>query len=165
MHWKGIRQMRFLRKLWKDQTGSQLVEAALVFTPMFAMVFLLVDVGWSIFVKATLQAAVREGARYAMTGRTSTGGGQLSSVKSVVQNYAMGLLDGGQSGTITIQFYTPDTLTPTASNQGGNLVVVSVVNYPFTPLAPFLHAGQTVYLTVSSGDRLETLPGGASPAL
>ena len=154
-----------MARLIKDLQGSQLVEAALVMVPLCATVFLLMDVAWSIFVKATLQAAVREGARYAMTGNTTGTSGQLASVKSVVQNYAMGLLDGSQSGTIVIQFYTPDTLALTSSNQGGNLVVVSVVNYPFVPLAPFMHSGGTVLLTVRSGDRLETLPGGAAPAL
>ena len=152
-------------QLAKDQNGSQLVEAALVMIPLFATLFLLIDVSWSIFVKATLQAAVREGARYAMTGSTAGSSGQLASVKSVVQNYAMGLLDGSQSGTITVQFYAPDTMALSNSNQGGNLVVVSVVNYAFVPLAPFMHSGSTVLLTVRSGDRLETLPGGAAPAL
>lgn len=152
-------------KLLKEEQGSELVEAALVIVPLLAMVFVLFDVAWSIFVKATLQSAVREGARYAMTGNTSGGSGQLSSIKSVVQNYSMGLLNGSKSSTITVQFYTPDSLTLTGSNQGGNLVVVSVVNYPFVPLAPFMHSGRTVYLTLRSGDRLESLPGGAPPPL
>ena len=151
--------------LLREERGSELVEGALVLVPFLAMVLLLMDVAWSIFVKATLQSAVREGARYAMAGNTSGGSGQISSVKSVVQNYSMGLLNGSKSSTIMIQFYTPDTLAITNSNQGGNLVVVSVVNYPFVPLAPFMHSAQTVYLTVRSGDRLETLPGGASPPL
>lgn len=141
------------------------MEAALILVPFCAMFFLLMDLAWGIFVKATLQAAVREGARYGMTGNTSGGSGQLASIKGVVQNYSMGLLDGSQSDRIAIQFYAPDTLSETASNQGGNLVVVSVVNYAFTPLAPFMHSGQTVYLTVRSGDRLERQPGGLAPAL
>ncbi len=156
--------MKLPSRFAREERGSQLVEAALILMPFCAMVFLLMDVSWSVFVKATLQSAVREGARYAMTGNTSGSSGQLASVKSVVQNYAMGLLDGNRASTITVQFYTPD-LASTTSNQGGNLVIVSVVNYPFVPLAPFLHSGQTVYLTVRSGDRLETQPGGVLPAL
>ena len=149
----------------KGRKGSQIVEAALVFVPFCAMVFLLMDVAWAIFVKATLQSAVREGARYAMTGSTSGGSGQLASVKAVVQNYSMGLLNGSRANTITVQFYTPGTLTLTSSNQGGNLVIVSVVNYPFVPLAPFMHSKAALNLTIRSGDRLESLPGGATPNL
>ena len=149
----------------KSRRGSQIVEAALVLVPFCAMVFLLMDVAWAIFVKATLQSAVREGARYAMTGSTSGGSGQLASVKTVVQNYSMGLLNGSRANTIAVQFYSPGSLTLTNSNQGGNLVIVSVVNYPFVPLAPFMHSKAALNLTVRSGDRLESLPGGVTPEL
>ena len=41
--------------------------------PFLALGFLVLDTGWTMFVKATLQNAVQEGARYGVTGQVSGG--------------------------------------------------------------------------------------------
>jgi Flp pilus assembly protein TadG len=143
--------------------GSQLVEAGLMLIPFFAMAFMTIDTAWAIFVKATLQHAVREGVRYGVTGQVSGSLGQIASIEAVVQSNSLGLLTGAQSGALSVQFLDPGTLTTTSSNQGGNLVQVSVTNYQITPLAPLLRAATAVPLTVTSVDMIEGSPGGVAP--
>jgi Flp pilus assembly protein TadG len=144
--------------------GSQAVEFGLTIVPFFAFVFLIMDVAWMVFSKAVLQHAVREGVRYAITGQILSGQGQDASIKSVVQQNAMGMLQGtGGAAQITIQYYTPDTLTATNSNAGGNIIQVSVENYSLNPLAPLLRNADPLSLTVRSSDRTESSPGGIPP--
>lgn len=143
--------------------GSQLVEAGLMLIPFFAMAFMTIDTAWAIFVKATLQHAVREGVRYGVTGQVSNGNGHIESIKKVVQSNSLGLLKGSQSSTLSVQFLDPGTLTTTSNNQGGNLVQVSVTNYQITPLAPLLRAATAVPVTVTSVDMIEGSPGGVAP--
>ena len=39
--------------------GAEVLEFTFVFLPMMAMIILLIDVAWAVFVKATLEYAVR----------------------------------------------------------------------------------------------------------
>ena len=147
------------------ERGSQLVEAGLGLVIFCALLFLLIDVAWSLFVKVTLQHAVAEGVRYAITGQTASGAGQLASIKSCVQLNALGLLNGAQSAKVAVRFYDPKTLLPSAWNAGGNVVEVSVEDYQVTPLAPLLRSGAAVSVTVRAADILEPTPGGIPPPL
>jgi len=145
------------------ERGSQLVEAGIMLLPFMALVFMTMDTAWALMVKATLQHAVREGVRYAVTGQTSGSNGQIASIEQVVLSQSLGLLTGSQAGTLSVQFLDPVTLAPTASNLGGNLVQVSVTGYQITPLAPLLRSGTPVPVSVTSIDKLEGSPGGVAP--
>lgn len=148
-----------------NQRGSQVVEFGLVLVPFLAFIFLLMDLSWAIFVKATMQYAAREGVRYAVTGRTISGSGQDASIKTTVQQNAMGFLNGSAGAAkIFIRYYVPDTLVETASNAGGNLVEVSVEGYSLNPLGPILRSAAPLILTARSSDRMESSPGGVAPA-
>jgi Flp pilus assembly protein TadG len=146
------------------ERGSQVVEFGLVCVPFFAFMLLILDISWTVFNKAALQHAVREGVRYAVTYQTMTGLGQDASIKSVVQQNAMGILQGS-TGTslISIQYYTPDTLTATNINAAGNIVSVSVTGYSLSPMGPLLHSNTPLILSVSSSDRTEGCPLGVCP--
>jgi hypothetical protein len=50
-----------------------------VLLPLCGFVFLILDMAWAFYVRATLQSAVREGVRYAITSQTMTGMGQDAS--------------------------------------------------------------------------------------
>jgi hypothetical protein len=155
------------------QRGSQAVEMAYVMLPLCAIIFLILDLSWAIFVKATLQQAVREGVRYGVTGRTETGAGQIISIKHVVQRNAIGLLKDGAGMTtmldrIHVRFYDPDTMNQLSganSNSGGNLVEVSVEDYNLGPFGPILRSAAPLVFLVRSSDRLEGSPGGSPPPL
>lgn len=141
----------------------------LMMTPFLGLAFLAVDTAWAVFVKATLQHAVREGVRYAVTGQVSGTLGQVASIKAVVQTQSLGLLSGTQASTISVHFFDPVTLTDLGttalSNQGGNLVEVDVTNYKIAPLAPLLRSSAGIPVTVRAADRIEGSPGGTPPTL
>ncbi|HVT95628.1 MAG TPA: TadE/TadG family type IV pilus assembly protein [Bryobacteraceae bacterium] len=155
------------------QRGSAFIEATLVLLFLFALIFVIIDLSWAQFAKATLQHAVRAGVRYAVTGQTGTSPkgvalGQVASIQQVVQQESMGFLT--DASKISVQFFTPGTNPPTACpsttagcNAGGNLVVVSVQNFTVNPFAPLLRNGSPVTFTVSAGDLLE--PAATPPAL
>jgi Flp pilus assembly protein TadG len=131
--------------------------------PFLALAFMALDAGWALFVKSTLQHAVREGVRYGVTGQVSGSEGQIASIEGVVVSQAMGFLSGSQAGTLSVQFLDPVTLSPTSSNVGGNIVEVSVTNYQITPLAPLLRSGAGIPVSVTSADVIEGSPGGVPP--
>ena len=148
------------------QRGSQVVEFSFVLLPLCGFVFLILDVAWAIFTLATLQNAVREGVRYAITSQTVTGMGQDNSIRAVVQQYSMGLLSSSNSSLISIQYYKPDTLqlvSGAGSNVGGNLVKVAVNGYSLPPLGPILRNPAALSLNVQAWDRMEGSPGGVPP--
>lgn len=150
------------------ERGSQVVELGLVLLPLCGFVFLILDMAWAFYAKATLQNAVREGVRYAITSQTMAGKGQDDSIKTVVRQNAMGLLAGADRlALISIQYYLPNTLQSVSglnSNQGGNIVRVSVQGYSLPPLGPILRNPAPLSLSVQAWDRMEGSPGGMPPA-
>jgi len=146
-----------------------MVETAFSLLVFLGFIFLIIDLSMGILAKATLQNAVRAGVRYAVTSQTSGSLGQVDSIKQAVQSQAMGLLSTSDlSSYVTVDFYTvssnpPTKVTGTGANAAGNLVIVGVSAWPFKPLAPVLHSGASIPLTVSSGDLIESTGTGANP--
>ena len=148
----------------RGQKGNTVLEAALVLVPLLALIFGIVDYGLAIFVRSTLQHAVREGTRYAVTYRTMSGMSHDTSIKAVVQRSAMGFLAGDEGkNRIFIRYYDPVTLAEVPNNLPGNLVEVSVENFSWGWLAPLLRSHDPLRMTARSSDRMESLPGGAAP--
>lgn len=147
------------------QRGSEVVEFGLVSLPLLAFVFLILDACWVLFAQATLSNAARMGVRYAITSQTQTGLGQDASIRSVVQQQAMGFLPSATlASQVTIQYYTPDSLTPTNSNGGGNLVTICINNVQVTPMAPLLRSRSAITLQACSSDVMSASPDGVAPA-
>jgi hypothetical protein len=155
------------RRLKHRQRGSEVVEFALILLPLLGFTFLIIDLGWAIFARATLQNAVREGVRYAVTSQTlDAKTGQMASIKSVVQSHSMGFL--GDLNYVKVKFYRPDTfaeLTGTGANDGGNLVEVSIETLPVSPLLPLLRSPAPLQMTARSSDRMEASPTTGAPPL
>src|SRR5437899_1976358 len=117
--------------------GAEIVEASLIIVPLFGLIFLSLDLSMVIFVRSTLQHAVREGVRYAITGANSPGPCHDDSIKTIVKNNALGLLNSTTaSAAIHVHFQNPVTGAVT-NNDRGNIVQVSVEGYQFLPLAPY----------------------------
>src|SRR5215813_7950746 len=74
------------------QRGAEMLEVALISTLLFGLTFLLVDLSLAICVRSTLQHAVREGVRYAITGQNSPGPCQDDSIKAVVKKNSLGFM-------------------------------------------------------------------------
>jgi Flp pilus assembly protein TadG len=154
------------RRLGHRRCGAELVEFSLVMIPMFGILFLTIDLAWMLFARATLQYAVREGVRYAVTGQTMSGMGQDSSIRAVVQQNSMGILAGSSGASkITIAYFDPNAnLAATPSNAGGNVVQVAAAAVNVFPMAPLFHTGSPLSMTAVSSDVVESSPGGIPPA-
>jgi Flp pilus assembly protein TadG len=158
----------------RKERGAETLEMALCLLPFIGLNCLIVSISWAVFTKSTLQHAVAEGVRYAITSQTMTGMGQDASIKEVVRQNSMGFVNNENLNKVTIQYYqvnpTTGDLTPTLSNLGGNIVEVSVVDFSYGPLAPILkwvgkpessHPVGT--FSVRASDKMEGSPGGIPP--
>jgi len=154
-----------------------MLEGAFTILPTFALLFAFIDFGILLFRWTTLQSAVREGCRYAITYQTQTGLGQNASIQAVVQQYAMGVVrttDNPQ--TIFVNYYSPNNLTTpitgTGGNSPGNIVEVSVQGVSWSWIAPlsgsyggrvpFFRGTTPITINVYSSDILGGYPAGVA---
>ncbi len=164
-----------------------MVEFTLTFLPFMAFMILLLNMAWSIYTRATLQYAVEQGVRYAVTSQTSGTLGQVASVQGVVQQKAFGRLVGcGTPPTtytngwckIYVNFYQVDpntgVVTDVTGQAGSNgpsaqgilpLVEVSVQGQQDSLLLPFLTmpgiqfgALSAIRMNATAFDRMESPP-------
>ncbi len=158
-----------------------MLEGSFVIIVFLALFFALFDFGIAIFVKNTIQFAVREGVRYAVTSQTQTSGGSPlghdASIKNVVNQYSFGFLNYAAptgvgrpcsgTGCIYIRYYNPVTLTEVTgvgSNSGGNVVQISAENLSWTWVVPLLRSAGPLSFSVASADRMEPSPIAGIPA-
>ena len=158
----------------RRRSGNAILETVFTILPTFALIFAFVDFGLLLFRWATLQEAVREGCRYAITFQTATGSGQDASIEAVVQQYAMGLVKTTDSPQhIFVNYYSVSNLnTPIVSggNVPGNIVQVSVQNISWAWLAPIsgsfgsnaFRSTTPIALAVYSSDILGGYPAGVN---
>lgn len=143
------KNQRGLRK--RRQRGADLIEFTMVLIPLLAIMFVLIDISWGIFVKATLQYAVRAGLRYGITitatqAKAASNSDLTTMVKDYVQANSLGTLTGtANRAYIQVNFFKLDSSTPpnvvSANGDGDgnvspNIMQVSVVNFPLRALAP-----------------------------
>ncbi len=153
--------------------GSQMVEFTLVLFPLLAFMTVLVDIAWPTIAKATLQRAVREGVRtgITLTANQMTGSACLTdTVKAVVQNNSLGLLNGSTGlSYIKVNYFavpapgstasTTNVSTQSNADASGNIMQVSVQSFPVPPLMPVMGMGSisasSLPVTVYSSDLIE----------
>ncbi|MFN3323346.1 MAG: TadE/TadG family type IV pilus assembly protein [Bryobacteraceae bacterium] len=148
----------------KRQRGNALVELALVFLPLMALLLAIIDFSLPIFLWSTFTHAAREGVRYGITYRTTGGLSHSESIKRVVQQQACGFLNG-ESGLarIKVRYYSPVTFAEASgpqANASGNIVEVSIEPYTQAWIAPLWRSLSPWSISVVSSDRLEVLPNG-----
>jgi Flp pilus assembly protein TadG len=168
-----------LRK--QKQRGSEMLEFTLVILPMLAFLFLILDIAWAVYGRSTLQYAVAQGVRYAVTSQTMGGLGQKDSIRTVVQRSAFGRLGSDSSApawsNIQVHFFLPDG-TDVSNTPGGNgehngvypLVEVSVEylsanTFMPTIKIPGLGTLSPIIMSARSWDRMESSPTTGIPAL
>src|ERR1700683_2991235 len=90
----------------RRRTGNALLEGVFTILPTFALIFAFIDFGLLLFRWATLQNAVREGCRYAITFQLANGQGQDASIEAIVQQYSMGFVKASDSPQdILVKYY------------------------------------------------------------
>ena len=162
---------RALTRRRRTQGGSALLEGALVLLPLLAIGFALMDFPLALFIQNTLQGAVREGVRFAITQQTGTGG-QDAAIKKQVETFSMGFLTDADisAGTslFSVTYYNPNSslttaATGTGSNSQGNICVVSAtIKRKF--MAPVWQATGLIPFSSTSSDVMEAPPNGVLPA-
>jgi Flp pilus assembly protein TadG len=157
----------------RRRSGNAILEGAFTILPVFALILAFVDFGLILFRWTTLQNAVREGCRYAITYQLATGLNQDASIEQVVQTYSMGFVTTSDSPQhIFVNYYAPTNLTtpiPYASggNVPGNVVEVSVQNVSWAWIAPLsgTFLGNTrspITINVYSSDIMNGYPQGVT---
>ena len=152
--------------------GSVLVEGALATLPVLALLWGTLDVAFAIFIKNTMNFAVRQGVRYAVTSQTMPGLGQDASIKTTVETYSLGLADALSAdhngmNRISITYYDPVSLAPVTgpgSNAGGNIVVVTASGLSWAWMVPLMRSSAPLQFSVASADVMEASPIGGPPA-
>ena len=113
----------------RTDSGQTLVEFAIAAMVFLLLVFSVIDFSYFFFVKLTLQNAVRQGGRYAITGQAIAGKNRYASILQTVENQSLGLATssntticsavggcssgGGPGDTITVTVaYTYKFITP-----------------------------------------------------
>lgn len=140
--------------------GAETLEFTLVFLPMMAMIILLLDAGWAIFVKSTLEYAVRAAVRTGITvtgTQASAAGSDLTTmVKGLVQQKSLGLLRGTSGlSHIKVHYFQPppegssaapvDVSNQTWGNTPLYIMQVSVEGFTLPALVPRIYgSGQGV---------------------
>lgn len=147
----------------RRQRGSETIEAGLITTIMFALIFLLLDISLSLFIKVTLQEAVRDGVRFGVTEQLLSGGTYLSdSIATVVQQSAGGFISN-PGCQVTVTYFDPyggASTTPTS----GYILNVAVQGYQYTPLGAIFKSGAPVSINVQASDVMEPCPAAGCPA-
>jgi len=80
-----------VRRNSKGKRGEGLVEFAIVLPLFFLLMFGILDMGHLYFVQVTLENAVRQAGRYAVTGQSMPGMSRVASIRATAQNAAPGL--------------------------------------------------------------------------
>lgn len=135
--------------------------------PLIGLVLFTVDVSFSIFARATLQHAVREGVRYAVTGQVSGSSCLGASVQQLVAQNSFGFIPSGQASSfVSVQYYNPNTLTAITDNTGpvgGNVVQVSIAGVTVKSFGPLFRSAAPISMSASALDVMESSPGGVPP--
>ena len=150
------------------QRGSAMLEAALALPPLLMILFATIDFSIAILVKNTVQASVREGVRYAVTGQTVNGLGQDESIRTVVENNSLGFLNSSNGDSlISITYYNPNSLAVVnglGSNAPGNIVQVQVTGLSWAWMVPYARRSAPLQISATSMDIVEPNATGVPPA-
>jgi Flp pilus assembly protein TadG len=147
----------------RRQRGSQTLEAGLITLVMFSLIFLLMDISLSLFIKSTLQEAARDGVRFGITEQLLSGDTYLTdSINKIARSSALGFITN-PGCQVTVTYYDPyggATTTPI----GGDILQVSITGYQYTPLGAILKSSAPVSISVQASDVMEQCPQAGCPA-
>lgn len=127
--------------------GAASVEFALTSLVFLTLFFILVDFSYLFFVNLTLQHAVREGARYAVTGQfdpLALGSAQdrCDAAVAQIKDQSMGFFDRAASVVVfkTVNADGSLTTVPASSCAGPNQIMVISVSCELPLISPFMRA-------------------------
>jgi Flp pilus assembly protein TadG len=121
----------------RKQRGNTILESAMVFLPMMAMFFGVIDVCFAVSIQSLFSQAVRAGSRWAITYTTTYNGNtcasQATCIASVVQDNAVGFLAGTKSNYVVVNYYISNNLnTPIMTCSAGTCTAAASPTLPYT---------------------------------
>ncbi len=144
----------------RRRRGLSIVETALAIPIFLLLVFGIVDIGRVLFAHMTLQHAVREGGRFAVTGRSSPGtGGSHPRLDSIIQV----VVDDSAPFRLTTSDVLISSVGGGSGSAGGpgDRVTIAVI-YPVRLLTPLIGAffrNGAFVVDVATTFRNEPFPG------
>lgn len=145
----------------KSNSGSILIEFSLVAAIFFSLFFTIVDLSVYNFVKLTMQNSVREGARYAVTGRSDLDPDGLGSREAAILQKMSDAADGYLEQVLDvdedIRVEDIDGNSVAGFGSSGEIIAIHLdCEWPaFSPLTyPFLSNGKYTF-TVSTAMKNE----------
>ncbi len=125
--------------------GQTLVEVAISMFLLVLFTMAAIDCGYLFCTKLTLQNAVRQAGRYAITGQCITGSNgscsetRYNSVITTLLTTSDGFLNASNAGDITISCTNEGGGCPNNTGGPGDLVTISVA-YPYGFISPLMGA-------------------------
>jgi Flp pilus assembly protein TadG len=147
-----------------NDSGQALVEIAFSIGIFLLLVWGTIEFGSMYSTKVTLQNAVRQAGRYAITGQCVESAGSCSetrynSIIANLQGASDGIINSGNVGDISITCTNLGGGCPSGAGGPGDLVVITVT-YPYKfltgPISKFFPSGYTI--TVSASVTNEMFP-------
>lgn len=137
---KGTRRPPGMRT---RQNGVAAVEFGLVALLFFTLLFSIIDWSYLFFANLSMQHAVREGARYAVTGRSDlspTPGDRCAAARQQIREQSMGMYDRSLSTTTfkTIDSAGNIVTLGSGSCYGANQLIIVQVDSKVAALTPFV---------------------------
>jgi len=142
----------------KNDSGQSIVETAISALIFFQLVFAITDYSHLLFSQLTLQNAVRQGGRYAITGQAISGMSRYLSILTTVHNTSMGMATSSNT-TVCGQI-----LGCQCGGGPGEAVTVKVIySYKFiSPVIGMFFTNGTYTFAVSTSFKNETFPPGST---
>jgi Flp pilus assembly protein TadG len=147
-----------------------MVEMAFAASVFLSLLMATIDFGWMFSNKLTLQNAVRQAGRYAITGQCIESNGACSlsrynSILNTLENYSLGLINSNNAGSdVTISCTNQGGGCPNGAGGPGDIVTITVT-YPYSFVTPFLaplFPNHSYTIKVSAAFTNEPFPPGQS---
>jgi len=125
----------------KNESGQSLVEFSLVIGIFAVLVMGLADFGLLFYTQVTLQNAVRQAGRYAITGQCLGGAGsctstRLASIQQALEAASVGLINGSNIGAdVVIACQNEGGGCPNQAGGPGDVITITVT-YPYSFILP-----------------------------
>ena len=138
----------------RADSGQSLVEFAITAIVFLLLVFSILDFSYLYFAKVTLQSAVRQGGRYAITGQAMTSKSRYASILQTVEDNSMGFATSSNT-TISSAVGGPST----GGGPGDTITITVTYSYNvITPLVAAFFTGGKYTFSVSSSFKNEPFP-------
>jgi len=128
-----------------NDSGQTMVEMAFALSVFLTLLMATVDFGWMFSNKLTLQNAVRQAGRYAITGQCIESNGSCSetrfnSIEQILENYSLGLVNSNNlSSVVSITCTSQGGGCPNGAGGPGDIVTITVT-YPYQFVTPAIAA-------------------------